>query len=375
MFARERYLLARRAFRSAIVTAKRDLWCRLCSETSRADLWSLYRKFSCKGDYSVVDTLELDGRVVLADIHKASALAPVFFPSLPPVSDRWQTEIDHTWSTHRPPGVPGSVEVSIAEGISAVRQMRPKAAPGLDDIPVSVLKENLYIIAPWLALIYTASLSLHCFPESWKTAKVIPLKKPGKSLYSTPHSYRPISLLSHLGKALERIVNQRLMRQLESHCLLSLFQFAFCAGRQAVSACLRIIEDIYSAFRCGQQVQAVALDLQSAYDTVWRAGLLEKFSALGVDWYIICWVQSFLEGRMARLVVGESAVEVATSCGVPQGSPISPTLFLVFIDDLLCRLQHLGRLRFQGFADDMILWIMGYLRHGRIHPCLRHALC
>ena len=374
VFARERYLLARRAFRTAIVTAKRDSWRRLCSETSRADLWSLYRKFSRKGDYSVVDTLELDGRVVSADTDKASALAPVFFPSLPPVSDRRQADIDHSWSTYRPPGVPGFVEVSIAEVVLAVRQMRPKAAPGLDDIPVSVLKENLYIIAPWLALIYTASLSLHYFPESWKTAKVIPLKKPGKSSYSTPRSYRPISLLSHLGKALERIVNQRLMRQLESRCLLSPFQFGFRAGRQAVSACLRITEDIYSAFRCGQQVQAVALDLQSAYDTVWRAGLLEKLSAMGVDWYIICWVQSFLEGRMARLVVGESAVEVATSCGVPQGSPISPTLFLVFIDDLLRRLQHLGRLRFQGFADDMILWIMGYLRYGRIHPCLRHAL-
>ena len=177
------------------------------------------------------------------------------------MSDRRQTEIDHTWSTHRTPGVPGSMEVSIADVVSAIRQMRPKAAPGLDDIPVSVLKENQFIIAPWLALIYTASLSLHYFPESWKTAKVIPLKKPGKSSHSTPCSYRLISLLSHIGKALERIVNQRLMRQLESRCLLSPFQFGFSAYRQAVSACLRITEDIYSAFRCGQQVQAVALDL------------------------------------------------------------------------------------------------------------------
>ena len=118
----------------------------------------------------------------------------------------------------------------------------------------------------------------------------------------------------------------------------------------------------------------MALDLQSAYDTVWRAGILEKLSTMGVDWYIICWVQSFLEGQMARLIVGESTVEVATSCGVPQGSPILLTLFLVFINNLLCWLQHLGRLRFQGFADDMILWIMGYLRYGRIHLCLRHAL-
>ena len=60
----------------------------------------------------------------------------------------------------------------------------------------------------------------------------------------------------------------------------------------------------------------MALDLSSAYDTVWKAGILEKLFAMMVDWYIIWWVQSFLEGRIARLVVGESAMEVATSCGV-----------------------------------------------------------
>ena len=136
----------------------------------------------------MVDTLKLDGHVILADTDKASALALVFFPSLPPVSDWRQAEIDHTWSTHRLPGVPGSMEVSIAEVVSAVCQMRPKAAPGLDDIPVSILKENLYIIAPWLALIYTALLSLHYFPgvmedseshtaeETWQVFILYPLQ-------------------------------------------------------------------------------------------------------------------------------------------------------------------------------------------------------
>ena len=83
VFAHERYLLAQRAFWIAIVTAKQDSGHQLCSETSWADLWSLYRKFFRKGDYSVVDTLELDGHVVSVDIDKALALAQFSFPFCP----------------------------------------------------------------------------------------------------------------------------------------------------------------------------------------------------------------------------------------------------------------------------------------------------
>ena len=78
------------------------------------------------------------------------------------------------------------MEVSIVEVVLAICQMRPKASTGLNDIPVSASKENLFIIAPWLALIYLDLLSLCHFLESWKTAKVIPLKKPGNSWYSSP---------------------------------------------------------------------------------------------------------------------------------------------------------------------------------------------
>ena len=74
--------------------------------------------------------------------------------------------------THRPPGVPSSMEMSIAKAVSTVCQMRPKAAPRLDNISASVLKENLFLIAPWLGLIYSASLSLHHFLESWNIGEI-----------------------------------------------------------------------------------------------------------------------------------------------------------------------------------------------------------
>ena len=70
------------------------------------------------------------------------------------------------------------------------------------------------------------------------------------------------------------------------------------------------------------------------------------------------------------LEVGEHTREVLTSCGVPQDSSLSPTLFLAFIDDLIHSLSSLGPLTAHGFADGLVLWIEGSFRDGNIHPIL-----
>ena len=105
--------------------------------------------------------------------------------------------------------------------------------------------------------------------------------------------------------------------------------------------CTRFALDIVSGFRRGELVQAITLDIQSAYDTVWHAELIRKLVGIGVDPYLMYWLDSYLSDRVCLLRVGVAELEVRPECGLPQGSPLSATLFVIFIDDLL---QSLGRI-------------------------------
>ena len=209
------------------------------------------------------------------------------------------------------------------------------------------------LLRPYLLSLFSASLDLQIVPAAWRVAHVVAVPKPGGDL-RVPKGYRPISLISCLSKLLERIVTSRLSFFLEGHQTLSDHQFGFRRSRSTELALWRFIEAASSALKLRRKVVLVSLDIQSAYDRVWHAGLMAKLVDAAIPPWMLGWVWDFLVGRTAILKVGSACLSRSLQLGVPQGSPLSPLLFLVYIDDLLQTLSPLAHV--QAFADDVIVW-------------------
>ena len=157
----------------------------------------------------------------------------------------------------------------------------------------------------------------------WKEAKIIALHKPVKSFYTKARAYRLISLLNHLGKLLKTIVNNRLKKWIERHQVVSPFQWGFRLGRYVLGACWHLVEEVACAIRDRDQLRAVALDIQSAYDSVWRTGLSEMMQWKKLPNFIIYWIKSFMDKRRCQVQVGNAKVVCTPGCGLPPGfSPV-----------------------------------------------------
>ena len=152
---------------------------------------------------------------------------------------------------------------------------------------------------------------------------------------STVKNYRPVSLFSVVSKVFENLVNNRIVDHLEKYGLFSDFQYGFRSS-QSTSDLLTVVSDrIARAFNRSGATGAVVLDISKAFGRMWHAGLLHKLTSYGISRQIFGLISSFLSNRWLRVVLdGKCSQEYPVNAGVPQGSILAPTLFLLSINDL-----------------------------------------
>ena len=167
-------------------------------------------------------------------------------------------------------------------------------ATGPDEIHYQMLKHLPPKSLKTLLAIFNDIWETGKFPESWELATIIPIPKPGKD-HAEPTNYRPIALTSCICKTLERMINTRLVWYLESNNFISPVQSGFHSET--------FIRD---GFVKKEHVVAVFFDLEKAYDTTWKYGILRDLHEVGDKGRLANFVESFLANRSIQVRVGST---------------------------------------------------------------------
>ncbi len=259
-------------------------------------------------------------------------------------------------STIREPAA-GDFSVSQRQLAFAISNLKSFKAPGLDGVINIFYKWGGVPLQIHLRKLFNLCLGSNFSLPAWKHAAVIPVPKPGKPA-SHVTSQRPISLLPTDAKLLESIVARWMSERLEQQQALPENQYGFRAHRSAPDIPLRVAQRVYSARAAKRKVIACALDVQAAYDSVWHAGLSWKLSRLPLPKNLIGWLADFLRDRKLQArVAGFLSKSVVVNCGVPQGSPLSPLLYILYTADLLE--EPSPNTITEAYADDLTISAVG----------------
>ena len=243
-----------------------------------------------------------------------------------------------------------TLQVTTSELKTIIKDIKPKKSSGHDKITPVMIKNLPDIALTLLATLFNAMLLLGFFPEFWKISEIILIPKPGKDL-TLPSSYRPISLLPCLSKLFEKVLLLKIKPYLISRKIIPDHQFGFRENHGTIEQVNRITLEIRKCFEQKKYCSAIFLDVAQAFDKVWHEGLIYKIKCLlPKDTHKI--LESYLSNRKFRVkYVDHTTNDFEILAGVPQGSVLGPTLYLIYTADI----PQSDLIITSTFADDTAL--------------------
>ena len=161
--------------------------------------------------------------------------------------------------------------------------------------------------------------------------EVIPIQKKGKNIH-TVDGYRPITMLSNIGKIWERVMKRKLVEFIERIGLIPLNQSGFMKGRSTEQSLTVFASRMANCLNDKIPTISVSLDIWKAFDSVEESLLIAKLQSQGVDGQICSVLRNYMTNRRFRVKAGDkcSGWNFAKAV-VPQGAVLAPILFIMFI--------------------------------------------
>ena len=337
------------------------------SQVSRHQIWKRVNKIA--GKFSATPTPVLRTRNGIVRSHRE--VAAVLAENFAAVSEdhnypvQFRQHKEHIERRNLPFNEPSAgnevynMRFTIAELQDALKATK-ESSPGQDQISYSMMKSLHDTMMKLLLDAFNRIYIEQQFPTTWKTTIVTPIAKPNKDP-SNPKNYRPIALSSCMCKLLEKMVNARLMWYLERGGYINGKQAGFRKNRSATDALIQFEGEVQTAIANKQHTIAIFFDINKAYDTAWRRGVMEELYRSGLRGALPMFVANFLSDRRIRVRIGSTLSDPQrVPEGIPQGSVLSCTCFMLAINSITENLPEYVNTTL--YVDDFCIYTSGQLQ-------------
>lgn len=242
-------------------------------------------------------------------------------------------------------------EITI-ESLNKILNSIKSEATGSDGINIRMLR----LVSPYcinlILRIINLSLRTGVFPDCWKVASVVPIPKVTNA--KSFNELRPISILPTMSKLLEKVVEQQLRASIDNLNIIPMMQSGFRPNFSAMSALIKVTNDLTIAVDQSKLAILVLLDQTKAFDLVDIPLLLAKLKYIGLDELACAWFHSYLTGRSQQVKYKNTISQtLKLNKGVPQGSILGPLLFIIYAFDLPDSIKHCN---YHMYADDLQIY-------------------